>query len=652
MNIGIRSLRATTLRATILLAGLFVAGCGGGGGGGSVATPPPAAPTGIAETYYPVTVGAKWAYEVTSSDLPTPYVDEMVITGTRLVSGVTAWVFRESNPLGDGIAVESYYTKDARAFTYWGENSTANWVSAALSPMDVMRFDGTFSASPLFDRTGIDIGEDFDNDGTNERLDARVTGVVEGYETLVTNAGSFSNTARIRYNITGAVTLSTGGTVPITQTVREWRAPEVGGIRQVIETTVAGMMSTDTLDLKGLSVNGVMAGVFPPRELLAGLASADSDATRPGRPALASDGQRYLLVSNRATVAGRQWVGQFIAADGQLQDSIEISPPTDLWGSPALAWNGANYLLVTGGADAFGMRTQRISPTGVVLDPYPGNDFAPDGINRAIAAGDGKWLAVYRRTSVPGSLFGTLISASGVAGAGFVIATGVADFAQPAVAFDGTNFLVAWESGVGSAAPAATDVYARRVSPLGVLLDAVPFAVSTAPEAQWWPQVACDASNCLIAWVDRRAYPGQPYNVDPGPGDMYGAFVTRDGIVLNGDPATGGMAIATGISANAGYPGLAFNGAEYVLAWSRGAFLNNPGGPTGIYAARISASGAVTPGAPGIAVSGVPEAATRLWYPTLASLSSGTLAVWLNNIEVFGETKSIAGTVIWPVVSR
>ena len=637
-------------RFSICVLSALIAGCGGGGGGGGSAPPPES--TGIPESYYPVGIGAKWAYEVSTSEADS-FLDEMVITGTRLISGVTAWVFSESNPDGDGFAVENYYTKDARAFTYLGDSYSTGWLDSLVSSFDLMRFDGTFSASPLLSKTNVDLGEDLDGDGINERVDVLVNGVVEGYETLVSNLGSFSNTARLRYDITGTVRASTGLSATFAETLHEWRAPAVGSLRQALTMRADGITQSMSLEARGLSVNGVVAGVLAPRELLGGLASADSDTTRPGEPGLASDGTRYFLVSNRQTESGRQWIGQFVGADGQAQDSIiEISPITDLWGSPSVAWNGSSYLVITGGGNAYGMYAQRISATGLVLDAYPGTDLAPDGYNRALAAGDGQWLAVYGRTSIQGILFGKFISSSGVAGAEFTIATGYAGYDAPAVAFNGENFVVAWEASAPSVDPSTTNLYGIRVSPEGALLDAAPFAISTAPEAQLWPQIACDTTNCLVTWLDRRNYPGVSYSFSPGPGDVYGAFVTRAGTVLNGPPATGGMPIATGVTANAGYPGLAFTGSEYVAAWSRGAFVNNPGGPTGIYAARISTDGASITSAPGIAVSWTPESATRYVYPSLAATSSGVLAVWLKNTEVWGTTKSIAGTVIWPRLAR
>lgn len=635
------SLGLTWLLAAVATA-LALTACGGGGG----ATP--AERTGISEAYYPMAIGARWVYDLTETNPAASFVDDTVVTGTRTVGGLTAWVMRDSNPGGDGVAAESYYAKDARAFTYLADNSGASWLTAAMGPFDLMRFDGSFSATPLLERTDVDIGEDLDGDGRNERFDVTVNGVVEGTETFVSNLGRFADTARLRYDVAGTLRLTTGARVPLTEVIRVWRAPGVGALRQTLELTALGVASSQTMELRAFSVNGLAGGLLPPQALLGGLAPGDSDETNPGRPALATDGQRHLLVSNRQTAGGRQWIGQFLGADGRLQGGLDLSAPLgNNTFQPAVASNGSGFLVVTAGDD--GLKAQRLNAAGGLVDAYPGLALAADGFSPAVAWGGGTYLVVYLRS---GGLYGLRVSPAGAVSSEFLIAPGPAVAGWPALAFDGANFLVAWEAASIPWDPAGADIRAIRVSPQGGLVDVAPIAVSTASEAQTAPQVACDAVNCLVAWVDRRGYPGQSYSFSPGPGDLYGAFVSRAGVVLNGPSATGGLPLAIGVTANAGYPALAFSGSDYVLAWSRGAYVNNPGGPTGIYAVRVALDGTVTPAAPGLVVSGPPPEFSRLHYPVVSATATGVLVAWLQKTELPSARKAIVGTVIRPALAR
>ena len=92
---------------------------------------------------------------------------------------------------------------------------------------------------------------------------------------------------------------------------------------------------------------------------------------------------------------------------------------------------------------------------------------------------------------------------------------------RPAVAFDGTNFLVAWEdlrNGTDH------DIYAARVTEDGKVLDPDGFAVIKRPNNQAWPTVAFAAGNYVVAWMDARQYP--VYGI-------YFARVTPEGKVLD-----------------------------------------------------------------------------------------------------------------------
>jgi hypothetical protein len=93
------------------------------------------------------------------------------------------------------------------------------------------------------------------------------------------------------------------------------------------------------------------------------------------------------------------------------------------------------------------------------------------------------------------------------------------DQSNPAVAFDGANWLVAWQDyrrGV-------SDIYGARVSTAGVVLEPDSIPVSTSDMDQSYPAVAFDGANWLVAWDDGRW----------GGSDIYGARVTPAGAVLD-----------------------------------------------------------------------------------------------------------------------
>jgi len=74
----------------------------------------------------------------------------------------------------------------------------------------------------------------------------------------------------------------------------------------------------------------------------------------------------------------------------------------------------------------------------------------------------------------------------------------------PAVAFDGTNFLVAWEDFRNGK---DYDVYAARVSEDGKVLDEGGFPVAVRADNQARPAVGFAGGNYLVAWMDGRRYP-------------------------------------------------------------------------------------------------------------------------------------------------
>jgi len=94
---------------------------------------------------------------------------------------------------------------------------------------------------------------------------------------------------------------------------------------------------------------------------------------------------------------------------------------------------------------------------------------------------------------------------------------------RPAVAFDGSNFLVAWQDLRGGA---DYDIYAARVAPDGRVLDPDSFPVVKRAGNQAWPAVAFAGGQYVVVWMDAREYPVY---------GLYFARVTPDGKVLDGD---------------------------------------------------------------------------------------------------------------------
>ena len=99
-------------------------------------------------------------------------------------------------------------------------------------------------------------------------------------------------------------------------------------------------------------------------------------------------------------------------------------------------------------------------------------------------------------------IFAALVSPNGevLTGPGFSVSTAPNEQSDPSIAFDGTNFFVAWTDRRG----VSLDIYGARVSPGGGVVDVGGKAVSTATGPQAVPAVAFDGTNYLVVWSDTR----------------------------------------------------------------------------------------------------------------------------------------------------
>jgi hypothetical protein len=198
------------------------------------------------------------------------------------------------------------------------------------------------------------------------------------------------------------------------------------------------------------------------------------------------------------------------------------------------------------------------------------------------------------------------------------------------VAFDGTNYLVAWADGRrGDSA----DVYAARVTKGGDVLDPQGIPLVVGGDYHFFPVAAFNGTNYLLVWDDIT---------DSGMCNIRCARVSPAGRVLD----TAGVTICTALSA--AMPVVTANGANWLVAWHDW----RSGSYSGVYAARITSAGQVLDsGGFAVGAGDVDQACAAL-----ASDGTNYLAVWERSdksmLDVRGARISTAGVLLDSFVVR
>jgi len=650
----------------ILLLTLLLSGCSSGGGsdtadfGNSL---PPASGPGDVENFFPTTIGSSWNYFATVTNpldgAPAYFMDDVTVTGTSPVNGQIASVFEESNPSGSAVAISAYFLKNSGGLAYLGSSDPADTMTAAIVPYILATFPVTPGIVANFHKTGLDFGVDLDGDGINESANVSVTNRIDGFEPLEMGIGTFARTLKSNEAISGTVILSVSkASVLFSGSTTRWLAPGIGVLKnnQVItagESTSAVTTVTD-MEARGYVVsdgtNSVAHGLGLPFQLASGLGSGDSSLQSPGAPAVASDGSHFLVVSAKSDASAMQ--GKLMDSQGALTSTIALAPGT----APVAAFDGTNYWVVysASSTSAAGCYAQRVTPTGAVLDATPVvlSASAYCVSPQRVAFGNSNGLIVYSRFNlITGhhDLYGVLVNLDGtVPGSEFPIVADGNDHLSPVVAFDGTNYMVAWEEQRPTALPPpsyTSYIYATPVKPDGGVLYTGGFPISTNATGQYSPSIAFDGSNYLIAWLDLRAQTGVVPPLHP---DIYAARVSPAGLLLDGFlPTSSGFLISNGAALQLSSPYVSYTGSEYLVAWGSLDY----GYAGGVQAARVSTDGTLPAGAnKHIAVSGPPPSATtsRYVYPAIGAGSSAALMVWLDNAEMSGTQKGVLGVSVAP----
>jgi NADH:ubiquinone oxidoreductase subunit len=301
---------------------------------------------------------------------------------------------------------------------------------------------------------------------------------------------------------------------------------------------------------------------------------------------------------------------------------------------PAIALDGANFLVTwtderSGSSD---ICAARVTPQGTVLDPNgilvstAAGGWSPaiafDGTNFLVTWMDyrsGSSYDIYAARVTPQ---GTVLDPNGIP-----VSTAAYDQWSPALAFDGANFLVTW---MDYRSGSSYDVYAARVTPQGTVLDPNGIPVSTAAYDQGSPAIAFDGANFLVTWANYRS--GSSY-------DVYAARVTPQGTVL--DP--NGIPVSTAAD-DQWCPAIAFDGANFLVTW-----MDYRSGSSDIYAARVTPQGTV------LDPNGIPvsTAADDQWYPALVFDGASFLVTWADlrsgsSRDIYAARVTPQGTVLDP----
>jgi hypothetical protein len=357
-------------------------------------------------------------------------------------------------------------------------------------------------------------------------------------------------------------------------------------------------------------------------------AAAGSQST----PAVAFDGTNYLVVWADGRSSTIDIYGARVTTEGVVLDStgIPISTAANNQTEPAVAFDGTNYLVVwtdarSGSADVYGAR---VSPEGIVLDStgIPVSIAANYQGYPAVAFGESNYLVAWHdnRRGTWSDVYGARVTPAGVVldASGISISAAANTQAQPAVAFDGTNFMVVWHDDRRG----YLDIYGARVSQGGTVLDGQGIQICAATRPQSFPALAFDSTNYLVVWSDERL----------GNYDIYCTRVTPAGAVID----TSGIPITT-VANMQRLPAVAFDGTNYLTVWNDGR-----SGSDDIFGARVTTEGAVIDSA-GLCIT---TAANNQTEPAVAFDGTNYLVVWTDdrngNYDICGVRVTPAGMVI------
>jgi hypothetical protein len=400
--------------------------------------------------------------------------------------------------------------------------------------------------------------------------------------------------------------------------------------RLIIITAFLLSMIFTTLNIHAQS-NKLRAGEFLIDTNVVYVLAADNQS----HPSIASDDTTAFVVWDDRRNGTFDIYGSRVDEDGNILDpaGIFIADAGSFESYPDVAFDGTNYLVVwcyNDGSNPTDIYGARVSKQGNLLDnePFIISDAAGDQSMPAVAFDGTNYLVVWYdgRSGSSYDIYCTRVAQNGTVlnTAGIAISTATGDQLDPDVSFDGNNYMVVWQDERSD----TLDIYASRVAQNGVPLDFAGIKISGATDEQSSPSIDFDGTNYFVAWTDHRT--GSEY-------DIYGTRIDTGGAVLN--PA--GIAISTATNQQR-IPSVSFGGIYYLVTW----YDRRDGSDYDIYGARINQSGVVQETS-GINILTINAAQ---YLPAVTSYSGQWLVAWYDNRngsnDIYGSRINASGTVM------
>jgi hypothetical protein len=639
--------------------------CGGGGGGGSKSGPPAATVTGNGlapstgpgdtASYFPSTTGDQWSFNYTTSDTTalSPFaIVGVAVNGTKTVQGVNATIFTRTDPTVASGGSDQYFYVNGGGVTLLGKNDATDSITPLIAPYVELLFPVQIGSVSSLSATNLPFGKDQNGNPITLNLTQSITNVA--IESLDVPAGTFANAMHQTTNVAGTA-LDRGQSTPaVSGTDDTWLVPGIGQVKEQTAVRGGATLVSGAAELRGYTVNGKAHGLGTASAVTPNLVSANclGGPTFFAPANVASDGTNFLAVAlacdNSSGTVQVKWIATLIGPDGTVKTSVDLTSATDIpvqtnLGTHAVvAFDGTNYLIVhediygtTSSPNLLSLLVSRsgsiVSGPNIVGAAFQSTFFPGDP--EALAFDGSRYLLVYGDDNSlvrPPQMSGLFISpTTGLPdGAPFPISN-TNDYVRdgPAVAFDGTNYLVVWgEFGLNP-----IGLRAMRVSTAGALVDSTPLLVmdasslsdsSSGPSGiccDLSPSVTFDGTNYLVAYRDPRG--AAPYS---NRATVSAARVSSAGVLLDGTASMPGIVVASATDIVVDRVRSDFINGAHWLTWGSGA-------PSSLSASRVSPSGAVPAAWPnGFRL--VPESAagaTAQWPAVAAAGANGGLVIWL-----------------------